>query len=193
MSSVKYENRQLLDMATWPDLREKFTDIIKLVMPGRELSSQFKWEIFTISSLAGGCHHCQSHGAFGLHLMGVSTQRIRDIWIFEQSEEFSEEEKIVFAFVRDSAQIPNKLGAAHFETLRNFYTDPQIVEVLAVTSVAAWLNRWNDSIAVVTDADSITWAKENLSDLGWDGAKHSGDAHEQKKGHPVKMGVLPAK
>jgi hypothetical protein len=68
--------------------------------------------------------------------------------------------------------------------LRQHYSERQIVEMLAVISLAGWYNRWNNSIATVTDQESIDWAEGNLKAVGWDLGKHVGAAHEQRKKHP---------
>ena len=46
-----------------------------------------------MASIASGCRHCQAHGAYTLHLMGVDEDRIRDIWTFETSAAFMEAEQ----------------------------------------------------------------------------------------------------
>jgi hypothetical protein len=68
--------------------------------------------------------------------------------------------------------------------LRRHYYDRQIVEMLAVISLAGWFNRWNNSIATVTDRESVEWAQVNLAKVGWELGKHAGAAHEQRAKHP---------
>lgn len=116
--------------------------------------------------------------------MGVDPDRIRDIWTFEQSTEFTVAEQAALRLARDGAQVPNMVGPGHFAELRNHYSDRQIVEMLAVISLAGWYNRWNNSIATVTDRESVVWAEENLKAVGWELGKHSGEAHEQRRKHP---------
>ena len=72
----------------------------------------------------------------------------------------------------------------HFSELRKHYSDREIVEILAVVSLAGWYNRWNNSIATVTDQESIDWAEANLKSVGWNLGKHAGEAHEQRRKHP---------
>ena len=50
--------------------------------------------------------------------------------------------------------------------------------------------RWNDTIATVTDQESIDFATENLADVGWQRGKHIGDESEQRKAHPLNMGWI---
>ena len=137
-----------------------------------------------MASVAGGCQHCQAHGAYTLGMMGVDPGRIRDIWTFEQSAEFSEAERAALRLARDGASVPNMVEPSHFAELRKHFSDRQIVEMLAVISLAGWYNRWNNSIATVTDQELVDWAEANLKPVGWDLGKHAGETHEQRKKHP---------
>ncbi|MEJ2174851.1 MAG: carboxymuconolactone decarboxylase family protein [bacterium] len=185
MSDPKYENRQNLEIFRWPELMKIFKDLVELVMVSpTNLSRQLRSVLFTMACVAGGCQHCQAHGAYTLHLMGVDPNRIRDIWSFEQSSEFSEAEKAALRLARDGAAVPNNVEPGHFAELRQHYTERQIVEMLAVVSLAGWFNRWNNSIATVTDQESVDWAEANLRAVGWELGKHAGEAHEQRAKHP---------
>jgi len=162
-----------------------FQDLVQLAMVSpTNLSQQLRSELFTMASIAAGCQHCQAHGAYSLQLMGVDSDRIRDIWTFEQSTEFSEAEKAALRLARDGALVPNMVEPGHFADLRRHYSDRQIVEMLAVISLAGWYNRWNNSIATVTDRESVEWAEANLKAVGWELGKHAGAAHEQRRKHP---------
>jgi alkylhydroperoxidase family enzyme len=185
MTDIQYENRQKLEIFSWPEMMNIFQELVQLVMVApNNISRQLRSELFTMASVASGCQHCTAHGAYSLHLQDVDPDRIRDIWTFEQSEAFSEAEKAALRLARDGAGIPNMVGPKHFADLRQHYSERQIVEMLAVISLAGWYNRWNNSIATVTDQESIDWAEGNLKAVGWDLGKHVGAAHEQRKKHP---------
>ena len=185
MTEAEYQDRQNLEIFAWPELMEIFQNLVELVMVSpTNLSRQIRSELFTMASISGGCQHCQAHGAYTLHLMGIDPDRIRDIWTFEESTEFSDSEKSAFRLARDGAQVPNMVGPEHFVKLRKHYSDRQIVEMLAVISLAGWFNRWNNSIATVTDSESVEWAEANLSVVGWTLGKHAGADYEQRKKHP---------
>jgi alkylhydroperoxidase family enzyme len=163
----------------------RFFPLVELVMVSpNNLTRQLRSERFTMASVAGGCQHCQAHGAYTLHMMGVDPDRIRDIWAFEQSAEFTEAEKAALRLARDGASVPNMVEPRHFADLRKHYSERQIVEMLAVISLAGWYNRWNNSIATVTDQESVDWAAANLTSVGWTLGKHAGTTHEQRRKHP---------
>ena len=185
MAEAKYEDRQNLEIFRWPDLMQIFQSLVELVMVSpTNLSRQLRSELFTMASIASGCRHCQAHGAFTLHLMRVDPNRTRDIWTFEQSAEFTAAEKAALRLARDGAIVPTAVGPEHFADLRLYYSDRQIVEMLAVISLAGWYNRWNNSIATVTDQESVEWAEANLKAVGWELGKHAGATHEQRTKHP---------
>jgi alkylhydroperoxidase family enzyme len=185
MTDSQYRDRQNLEFFQWPELAAAFQPLIELVMVApNNISRQLRSELFTMASIAGGCQHCQAHGAYTLHLMGVDPERIRDIWSFEQSAAFSPAERAALRLARDGAQVPNAVGPEHFVDLRAHYSERQIVEMLAVISLAGWYNRWNNSIATVTDQESVDWAQDALKAVGWELGKHAGAAHEQRKKHP---------
>ena len=167
MTDEKYQDRQNLEIFCWPELMNIFQGLVELVMlsPGN-ISKQLRSEIFTMASSASGCQHCQAHGAYSLHMLGIDPNRIRDIWTFEESTEFSDGEKAALRLSRDGASVPNMVRPDHFADLRSHYSDRQIVEMLAVVSLAGWYNRWNNSIATVTDQESVDWADENLKSVG---------------------------
>ena len=185
MTDSQYRDRQNLEFFQWPELAAAFQPLIELVMVApNNISRQLRSELFTMASIAGGCQHCQAHGAYTLHLMGVDPEWIRDIWSFEQSAAFSPAERAALRLARDGAQVPNAVGPEHFADLRANYSERQIVEMLAVISLAGWYNRWNNSIATVTDQESVDWAEGALKAVGWTLGKHAGAAHEQRKKHP---------
>lgn len=182
-----YQDRQEFEQKLWPEFDQKLTELKAVVNSEGTISKEFKRMLFTIASLAGGCVHCQSHGASSLDKMNVPTERIKALWDYQTSDLFTDAERAAFNLMRDASQTPNAAGPEHFAELRKYYSSQQIIEILAVSCMAAWLNRWNDTIATVTDQESVDWATENLSDVGWKIGKHVGEAHEQRKGPPSKI------
>ena len=55
---------------------------------------------------------------------------------------------------------------------------------MSVVAMSGFMNRYNDSLATVTDAESSDWAAVNLADVGWDIGKHVGEGREQRSGLP---------
>jgi alkylhydroperoxidase family enzyme len=185
MSESKYKDRQEFEMENWPELRSKLNEISGLVLGEGQIPRQLKFEIFTVASLSAGCRHCQSHGAYILNKIGVDVDRIKAIWSYQASDLFTEAERAALDIARLAGLSPNMAEPENFAELRKHYSDRQIIEIVAVISMSGWLNRWNDTIATVTDQEAVDFATEHLTDVGWKIGKHVGEAKEQRKTNPA--------
>ena len=188
MSDTTYQDRQEFEMGHWPELRETWNRMIQLVFPEREVSGELKQLVFTVASLASGCRHCQSHGAYHLHKIGVSDEKIQALWSFETSDLFTDAERAALRLAMAAGVAPNMTEPENFVEMRQHFTNIQIIEILAVIAVGGYLNRWNDTIATVTDQESIDFADQVLRQVGWDPGKHVGASEEQRKAHPITLG-----
>ena len=182
MNDARYQDRQEFEMEHWPELRETWNKMIQLTMPEREVSRELKQLVFTVASLASGCRHCQSHGAYHLHLIGVPDEKIQALWSFETSDLFDDAERAALRLAMAAGVTPNAVEPENFDDMRKHFSNIQIIEILAVIATGGYLNRWNDTIATVTDQESIDFAKQVLEPVGWDAGKHVGEAKEQRKG-----------
>ena len=79
-------------------------------------------------------------------------------------------------------------GPEHFVELRKHFTDIQVIEILSVIAANGYLNRWTDTIATLTEQEAIDWAEQVLKPVGRDAGKHVGEAHGQRKAHPITLG-----
>ena len=188
MQSEGYKNRQNFEMENWPELRESMNNIFKLIFPSREVSGELKQFVFTAASLASGCRHCQSHGSYHLHKIGVPDEKIQAMWTYQTSSLFSEAERAALDLAFAAGVAPNAVEPENYTELRKHYTDDQIIELLAVIAIGGFLNRWNDMIATVTDQESIDYANKTLRPVGWEPGKHTGAPEEQRKAHPITLG-----
>ena len=188
MSDATYQDRQEFEMGHWPELREIWNQMIQLVFPEREVSGELKQLVFTVASLASGCRHCQSHGAYHLHKIGVPDEKIQALWSFQTSDLFTDAERAALRLAMAAGVAPNMTEPENFVEMRQHFTNIQIVEILAVIAVGGYLNRWNDTIATVTDQESVDFADQVLRQVGWDPGKHVGAAEEQRKAHPITLG-----
>ncbi|MEK9678264.1 MAG: carboxymuconolactone decarboxylase family protein [Rhodospirillaceae bacterium] len=188
MDTQGYHDRQNFEMENWPELRESMNNLFKLVFPTREVSGELKQLVFTAASLASGCLHCQSHGSYHLHAIGVSDEKIQALWNYQESDLFSEPERAALDLAYAAGMAPNEVEPGHYVELRKHFTDKQIIEILAVIACGGFLNRWNDTIGTVTDQESIDFANSVLRPVGWEPGKHVGKAEEQRKAHPITLG-----
>lgn len=180
---TSFEDRQKWDLPAWPEMYSVLKQLQALVFlspPGIELNMM----VFTMSSLSAGCRHCQAHGAYGLDRVGVPLGKIQALWSFETSDHFSDRERAALQFAIAAGSVPSAVGPDHHAAIREHFTDEEARTLISVVSLGGFMNRYNDSLATVTDEESTAWAEANLGPLGWEIGKHVGAAHEQRSGPP---------
>lgn len=126
------------------------------------------------TSVAAGCRYCQAHAAQGLAQLDVPEEKATELLRFETSPHFADAERAVVALALASGQTPNGAGPAHFEALRNHFDDRQIVQLVAVISLFAFLTRWNDTLATALEDPPRAHAASLFGIAGWSAGKHGG-------------------
>ncbi len=178
-----FENRQNWDLDAWPEMYgilKQLQATIFLAPPGIEMNMM----VFTMSSLAAGCRHCQAHGAYGLDRIGLPIEKIQALWSYETSDLFDDRERAALDFAIAAGSVPSSVDASHHAALRAHFTDEEARSLIATVAAGGFMNRYNDALATVTDDESAQWAMANLGPLGWDIGKHVGAVHEQRTGPP---------
>ncbi len=125
-----------------------------------------------IASLTTGCLYCQAHFANNTLISGVDGEKLENLWDFERSELFSDEERSALRFAMAASQIPNGVTDEHFDSLKNYWDDGQIVEMLATLCYVAFLNRWNDSLATTLEDRPAKVGQAHLKGTSWEAGKH---------------------
>ncbi len=178
-----YRNRQNWDLNAWPEMYDKLKELQVMIFtspPGIEINLM----TFTISSLASGCRHCQAHGAYGLDQVGIPLDKIQALWSFERSDLFSPRERAALSLGLAAGTTPNAVTPDHHAELREHFADEEVRTLIAVCALGGFMNRYNDTLATVTDAEARDWAETHLSGIGWNIGKHEGAPEEQRAGAP---------
>ena len=95
-----------------------------------------------------------------------------NIWEFETSELFSEAERVALRFAIHAASVPNTVTDEVIGEMREYYSDDEIVELLACISVMGFMNRWNDTLATTLEEEPRTAANATIGQKGWSAGRH---------------------
>lgn len=180
---TEFENRQNWDLDAWPEMYGALKNLQALIFlspPGIELNMM----VFTMSSQASGCRHCQAHGSYALHKFGVAIDKIQALWSYASSDQFDDRERAALDFALAAGTTPNAVTAEHHAALRRHFSDEEARTLIGTVALGGFMNRYNDSLATVTDVESTEWAAEYLGPLGWEIGRHVGAEHEQRSGPP---------
>src|SRR5246127_5654944 len=100
--------------------------------PEGEVDRGFKRIIAHVASRAAGCQYCMAHTAGGALHLGVEDRKLAAIWGYQTSPLFSSAERAALDLAVAGASVPNAATDEMFATLRAYWTDEQIVEIVGV-------------------------------------------------------------
>ena len=162
----------MLTMAHWPELTQAFGGLGATVLHSGELDAGLKQMIaFAVSNVAG-CRYCQAHTANSAQKNSVSSEKIKAVFEFESSALFSDEEKATLRVAVHAGMVPNAVEAKHMSELSRYFSEKQVIEVVAVISLFGFLNRWNDTMATTLESAPKNFAADQLASHGWAAGKH---------------------
>jgi len=163
----------LFTMGHRPEILQAFMMLAGVINGPGVVDSGLKQLVAYVASNAAGCRYCQAHTSANAAHLGVEVEKIEHAFEFETHRIFSDAERAALRLARDSALVPNLVKAEHFDALRRYFTEPQIVELIAVCALFGFLNRWNDTMSTELEAIPRSFAAQHLDAAGWEVGKHS--------------------
>jgi len=165
----------LLTMQRRPRIVEAFGQLTAAVMdPEGAVQPGFKRILAHFASRAAGCRYCEAHSLLAAGISGVSREKIEQVWEYRTSSLYSEAERAALDFALAAGSVPNAVDPELMDRLKRYWSEEQIVEILAAVCLYGFLNRWNDSMATELEPEPRDLGDQVLSRGGWNPGKHSG-------------------
>ena len=162
-------------MARRPKVAKAYDDLRNALMDSLTISKTLRNLMFHIMSYEAGCQYCQDHSISSIaNDPDVSAEKLEALWDYDNSPHFTDAERAALRFAQASASVPNAVSDGDFDELRKFYSDDQIVEIVSVLSVGAFINRWNDTMGSELEEKPRAVAENLLGSKGWSVGKHAG-------------------
>jgi len=163
----------MLTMARRPDILKAFSALLRTVVGPGKLKPEIRQMVAYIASTAAGCRYCQAHTAGTAAKMGVPLAKLEAAWLFETDPQFDAAERAALSLARDAAVVPNATTPQHFAELHRYFSEVEIVEMVAMVSIFGFLNRWNDTMGTELEAEPLHFASQHLQQRGWGAGKHA--------------------
>jgi uncharacterized peroxidase-related enzyme len=139
-----------------------------VMMDGGEVPKGLKFMIAEVVSNAAGCTYCTAHNAENAaHVGGVSEEKVAALCSFASSPHFTPAEKAALALAEAAGSHPPVVTDAHFDALKEHFSDDAIIEIVSVIALLGWLNRWNQTLGTTLEPPSVAFAEEHLAPGGW--------------------------
>lgn len=173
LGTLGFTPNSVLTMQRKPKLVMAFAHLNAAVMdPAGDVDLGFRRLIGYVVSKVAGCLYCQAHTLLGAHNFGVSDEKLADVWTYASSPHYSERERLALDFALAASSQPNAVTDEQFLALHAHWSEGEIVEILSVVAMFAFLNRWNDTMATPLEMRPIEVAQRALGAQGWDVGKH---------------------
>ena len=162
----------ILTMGRRPGIAEAFMALNQAILYEGTVAYELKMLISLVASQAAGCRYCQAHMANLSSVYKNSDEKIQAVWTFETSDLFSPAERAALRLAWHAAVVPNVATADDFEDLKRYFTDNEIVEIVASISLFGYLNRWNDTMSTDLEEPPAKVAGRTIGEVGWSPGKH---------------------
>ncbi len=159
-------------MARRPAIAEAFMALNQAVLYEGSVSEELKMLCSLIASQAAGCRYCQAHMANLSHIYKASAGKIANVWLFEESDLFSDAERAALNLALKGSLVPNDATEADFARAAEHFSEAEVVELVATISLFGYLNRWNDTMATELEELPGKVAADTIGQTGWVAGKH---------------------
>ena len=164
----------VLTMQRRPAIAKAFVELNMAVMENHgELTSEFKRLIAFVSSNTAGCRYCQAHTIRAAERYGSTSQRLKNVWDFENQFCFSDAEKAALRFAKEASMVPVNVAENTEKQLHLHWSDDDIIEIMGVIALFGYLNRWNDVMATSLEDEANISGEELLKGVSWVPGKHA--------------------
>lgn len=164
----------ILTMGRRPAIADAFMQLNQAILYEGTVPEELKMLISLVTSAVTGCRYCQSHMSNLSSVYGASDEKIQAVWEYESSPLFTAAERAALRLAYHGALVPNEATAEHFDDLKKYFNDAEIVEIVASISLFGYLNRWNDTLATDLEEPPSKVAERALGPIGWNAGKHAG-------------------
>ena len=166
-------NSQLI-MARRPEVLRAFQQLRMAINgPSSTITPELRNMVSQMASRAAGCGYCMAHTAHTATRIGIPPEKEEALWEYETSPLFSAAERAALRVAQGAAQVPNAVTDDDFAELKRYYTEAQIVDIVAVIALFGFLNRFNDTMATELESSPIAAGQRFLAARGWTVGKHA--------------------
>lgn len=163
----------LLVMGRKPEMLSVWAQLVSVVYHESSLvPAPLKRLIAHTVSRAAGCPYSMAHTAHAAADNGVPIEKIKAVFDCAGSSLFTDAERAALTVARHSGQTPNEVSDDEFGLLRQYFSDDEILEIVAVIALFGFLNRWQSTLALTLEDAPRAFAETHLSEIGWVIGRH---------------------
>jgi len=132
-------------MAHRPEILKEFVELFKTIMGKGEIAPVLKWKIALVVSQTLKCPFCVDVSEKMLKKLGASDE------VIEKIKTLATEESEILELVKDVTLDGHLDHPELFEKLKAKFSEAQIVEIISVTGLFNYINRFNNTLAILPE------------------------------------------
>lgn len=114
-----------------------------------------------------------AHNAGGALQQGIADEKLAAVWEYRTSALFTDAERAALDLAVAAGAQPNEVTDEMFERVKRYWSEGQIVEIVALVSYFGFMNRYNDTMATPLEDEPIAVAEKHIAQHGWQLGKHA--------------------
>jgi alkylhydroperoxidase family enzyme len=163
----------VLTMQRKPKFAKAFVQMQRALWdPDSKVDRGLKRLIAHAASRVADDPYSMAHTASGALHFGIPAEKLAAVRDYRTSGLFAPAECAALDFATAASATPNAVDDATFVTLRQHWSEEQIVEIAGVVAMAGFLSRWNVSMATPIEAEPQEVGDKHLATLGWSAGAH---------------------
>lgn len=143
-----------------------------LMGPQAQLEAGLRALISHVASRTAGCRYCTAHTAHSVARAGVDMAKLNAVWDYERDPAFTEAERTALRVAQGASTVPNMVSDEDMQSLKTYFNDDEIIEIVGLIAAFGFLNRWNDTLATQIEDVPARFATQALAGTGWHPGKH---------------------
>ncbi|MEM9393734.1 MAG: hypothetical protein AAGA38_07735, partial [Pseudomonadota bacterium] len=189
--SIAFYDRQKIDISNLRDFYNGLLMSDAMIHADAMFDADTKWRLTLRQMIEAGSRHHVARSAYQLSLMGVPNKDITAIFAPNYVETLQDPRlKAAFTFIDEIGSYPTTASADLHAQLRRNYTDRQISELMQLGAINNASATHDAVLPIVTDQETLDWATENLSSVGWMPGPNAASSPEEQRTNPFVGQVL---
>jgi len=170
-----YPPNSWLTMVRKPKVFRAYRDLHTAVMIDEgEVPKALKFMIAEVVSMAAGDPYCAAHNAENaVEVGGLDAAKVEALANFRTSPLFDAAERAALELAHAAGSAPPAVTDAHFDALKQHYSEDAIVELVSVLALLGWLNRWCMTFATEIEDRALEFGRKHLAQSGWHPGVHA--------------------
>lgn len=141
---VGYSPNALLTMAKVPNLLQAALAMVQVgLRQAGDLPVAMRFLVACEASRISGCYYSTVHAVHAANHAGVPWEKLTALPQYTISAQFDDAERAALAIASASVRNPPVPPADEFRLAGQWFSERQILEIVAAASLFGWFNRWN--------------------------------------------------